>query len=265
MAKPPMFQGNYILNLRSIFCGNPAQHAQILRFAQDFLKQNNPGIFVVGGTNLTGKTTLINKIKNEGGLTEYNPLRNAKNPPPEQCWTKLLTEFSDFSGKLKVITPEDFFDDDNGNPSIILQTLNKGIKTIFLPEIWAGHIQALELIRDQLVRRYDCKVIVDAVSSGKGTGFFDGEANNHFIQEKMSEVFEPWELRLYLLDFKRETLQEGVRLLAGRVDNNGFITDISLFSTEQKKILEEARRTNNLEYALANMLGLPFTGDVERR
>ena len=62
-----MFQGKYIFNLRSVFCGVQTQHDQIVTSARDFLRQDKPGIFVVGGTNLTGKTSLIKRIK-EGGV-----------------------------------------------------------------------------------------------------------------------------------------------------------------------------------------------------
>ena len=117
-------------------------------------------------------------------------------------------EFSDQSGKPKNVTAEDLYEHDGGTLKIISEALSKGIKTIFLPEIWAGHEQALKLIRDELVRKHGCRVVIDAVSSGEGVGFFDGEANNLFIQGQLSKVFKPEELNLHLLDFNRQTLQE---------------------------------------------------------
>jgi len=265
MAKPPMFQGKYIYNLRSIFCGVQGQHDQIVSSARDFLNQNKPGIFVVGGTNLTGKTTLKKRIQEEGGLTKYSFLKDDKNPPPEKCYVEKIMEFSDESGKPKNIKPEDLYEHDGGTTKLIPKALSIGIKTIFLPEIWAGHEQALKLIRDEFVRKHDCKVIIDAVSSGKGIGFFDGEANNHFIQESLSKVFKPEELNLHLLDFDRHTLQEGVRILAGRQDFSDFKTNITIFSRDQRELLDEARKHSNLDSVLAKMLDLPINGDVERR
>ena len=263
---PPLFQGKYVPNLRAIFCGSQEQHSQIVLSARDFFTQEEPGIFVVGGTNLTGKTSLINKIGQDGGLTEYSFFDGDINPAPKLCFVDKTVEFSDERGIPQNIRIEDLYEHDGGSLKLIPEALKNGVKTIFLPEIWAGHEQALSLVRDELIRKNGCKVVIDAVSSGEGNGFFDSEANNRFIQQQLSKIFKPEELNLHLLDFNRHTLQEGVRFLATHPEIcYDFKIAITIFPREQRELLDKARLSHNLDSVLASMLGLPINSNVERK
>lgn len=77
-----MLDPSYVMNLRDVFCGDGAQHETVVASAAHFLTQRKePGIFVVGGTNLTGKTSLVRKIGEIDGFRECISLKGDRNPP----------------------------------------------------------------------------------------------------------------------------------------------------------------------------------------
>lgn len=192
-----------ISNLRSVFTGDSLQHEGILREGTTFLKSNDPGVFIVGGTNLTGKSTLVRQIFDQSGLEEYYYGK------PEE-------------GKRYFARPSYFFVDENGKPAhdfdrfeqTLAESLKHGIKLFYLDEIPALHREALELVRDKLVRECGCRVVFDVISSNQGKGFYDSEANNRFITEQMETIFDPTELHLRTLTFNSDRLIEGLEEIA---------------------------------------------------
>lgn len=257
-----MLHKDNVMNLRDVFCGDGAQHEAVVASAAHFLTQRREsGIFVVGGTNLTGKTSLIRKIGTTEGFAECYSFEGDRNPPPERCWVRQPIEFNNPQYTApRIITTGDLYED-----GLILEALDRGIKTIFLPEIWAGHKQALELIRDELIRKHRCKVVIDAVSSDRGKGFFDDKANNAFIEEQVRAVFQPHELQLHLLDFNRDILREGVLLLAREYPRDSFRTRTTIFPRDQRELLYDALCQRRLDSELASMLDLPLGTGIERK
>lgn len=259
MTRPPAtFQGKIIWNLRDVFCGSSNQHSDVIKSSAQFLSSNRPGIFIVGGTNLTGKTSLIEKLRNDNQLLNF---LEDENTQPEKSYIRFDMEFSDqntTNALPKNITVEDLYRYDNG---IIARGIEKGVKTIFLTEIWAGHEQALRLIQEELVRKHGFRVFVDVVSSGEGKGFFDSEANNHFIEKQMKKIFASEDLILNLLDFNRDSLKEGVKLLADYYRNNEDLEqNLHPFPRDLRKRLGRAYLDLRLDSELNDILDISSTG-----
>lgn len=260
---PPTFQGNNVFNLRDVFCGSKDQHSEVIASSAQFLKSNRPGIFVIGGTNLTGKTTLMQEILLSNGLLDF---LEGENIQPDKRRIRFDMEFSDQNSREaspKNITAEDLYAYDKG---IILKGLNMGVNTIFLNEIWAGHEQALKLIQDELVNKRGFRVFIDVVSSGEGKGFFDGEANNRYIEAQMNKIFTPQSLRLHLLDFNQVSLMEGVRLLAEYHENSQDLAqNLYPFPKDLRVRLGKAYSDQRLDSELNSILVGNIYTSVERR
>lgn len=260
---PPIFQGKHIFNLRDVFCGSNHQHDEIVKSSAQFLLNDRPGIFVLGGTNLTGKTSLLEKIRFDNQLLNF---LDDESPQPERKYIRFDMEFSDqntTNALPRDITAKDLYEYDNG---IIIRGIEKGVKTIFLTEIWAGHEQALKLIQEELVKKHGFRVFVDVVSSGEGKGFFDSEANNLFLKKQMEKIFTSEELLLNLLDFNRDSLKEGVKLLADYYNNDRDLAqNLHPFPRDLRERLGRAYLDQNLDLELNDILDISISSGIESR
>lgn len=252
-----------IFNLRSAFCGYQEQHQAVFSNAIDFLQNPYSGAFVVGGSNLTGKSTLLRQILNNSGLESFG-LPEDLQGDPRGFYLELHTTFADmYTNRLRDVQVEDFYRH-MGTFDTTNEALNHGVRTIVFQEIWAGHLQPMQLIADEFMRKYGCKVVFDVVSSEEGRGFFDGQANNAFIAANLGSIFREEELHLSLLDFNRDALVEAVRELALKYRNpREFDIAITQFSAVQRKTIIEGAQRGNLDAVLHEMLDLGMHRGIE--
>ncbi len=250
--------------MRQIFCGFEKQHQLVVESANRFIQQPEPGAFIIGGTNLTGKTSLIKRIKRQSDLVEFNYHSERDNLPPFRYFANISVGFSDLDGKPQNITRDDLYEGP-GRFKLLPEALNRGVRVIFLDEAWAGHHQAISLVADELVRKYRCKVIFDVVSWGAGREFFDSRANNDFIKKMVPPIFRPGELHLHLLAFHNKALYEGMIAMASTERGRQFETNIAgFFSRDLTYRLVEANEHGDLPRKLSDLLHISSFGRGER-
>jgi hypothetical protein len=242
--------------LRQVFCGDNAQHELIIASTKKLLHQPEAKAIVIGGTYLTGKSTLLQRIMYETGLIPYNSYRQS-DVPIAKLYVSHRVGFSDMDGRPRTVMPKDLYDSEVNN------ALNKGVRIVFLDEASIGNKQDIQFVTNELVKKWRCKIVFDIVSGREGKGFFDANTNNLAIRDFLNSILEQNMLSLYLLNFNIQALREGV-LAVAKETGKDFMEAFVPFPREERTLLYQARLYGKLQEELDNILGFPIQRDIER-
>jgi len=235
--------------------GDQSQHQETIQKSHDFLKRDS-GLFIVGGTNLTGKTALTRKIMENSGLTRYNGFDTISDP--QDYFLEPFMTFVDFDDKPynEAEVLKQFQD------PFIQEAISNGFLTMRFDEIGARNETALSFIRE-IAHRHNLRIIMDVQSAQEGRGFFDDNANNHYISQQLAKHMDDLYYDLNLLSFNRNTLFESVTRLF--VENpNGFMGQVrAYFPREMTQELMGMDSRLDVEQYLRERLGLQKQGGPE--
>lgn len=239
-------------DLRQVYCGYQQQQDEIFEAAKRFMEDPTPGMFIIGGTNLTGKSTLKKRIERDSGYYEFYVSESTNAINPKKTYADQVLGFVDFRGIPQKITRDNLYAAaDDGSKGYILRAIEKRVQVFFFDESWVGQTDSLQMIYTELVEHHQSRVLLDVVSSRQGKGFFDGNANNKYIYETVHQHIPNAEL--HTLDFSISGLYNGVVEIAK--ESGDFNTAIRMFQEDQRVRLVDAQIHGHVERELSSIIG----------